>query len=93
MERFKKNVGLLIDCELKEKMTMEAQLIGLKIFHVGGEASLVQNFLEIGKVWKYNNSVEIATKINRVLHGQFAEVDGYEYDIKKKCYEKIEVGI
>ena len=32
----KKNVGLLIDGELKEKMTVEAQLIGLKIFDDGG---------------------------------------------------------
>ena len=84
----KKNVGLLIDGELKEKMTVEAQHIGLKIFHVGGE-SLVQNFSEIGKVWKHDNSVEIATKINRVLHGQFTEVDGYEYDIERDVMKKM----
>ena len=87
MARFKKNVGLLIDGELKEKMTVEAQLIGLKIFDDGGE-SLVQNFSEIGKVWKHDNSVKTATKINRVLHGQFAEVDGYEYDIERDVMKK-----
>ena len=84
----KKNVGLLIDGELKEKMTVEAQLIGLKIFDDGGE-SLVQNFSEVGKVWKHDNSVETATKINRVLHGQFAEVDGYEYDIERDIMKKL----
>ena len=50
---------------------------------------MVQNFSEIGKVWKYDNSVEIATKINRVLHGQFAEVDGYEYDIERDVMKKL----
>ena len=61
-------------------MMLEAQTIELEMFHAGGNL-LVQNFSEIGKVWKYANSVETATKINIVLHGQFAEIEGYEYGI------------
>ena len=50
---------------------------------------MVQNFSEVGKVWKHDNSVETATKINRVLHGQFAEVDGYEYAIERDVMKNL----
>ena len=71
-------------------MTLEAHNIGLKMWHVRGN-SLVQNFSKISKVGKYDNSVEIATKINRVLHGQFAEVEGYEYDIERYVMKKLKL--
>ena len=72
----------MIDGELKEMMTLKAQGIELNFFYLGG-TELVENFSEIGKALKYNNSIETASKVDKVLHGQFVEIDDYEYDIER----------
>ena len=58
------------------------QRVELNIYHLGG-IELVESFSEIRKAWKYDNSIETAAKVNRVLHGKFVDIDGYEYDIAR----------
>ena len=48
-------------------------------------------FAEIGKALKYDGSAETASKVNRVLNRQFAEKNGYKYDIEKKVTTQIKL--
>ena len=41
---------------------LKAQPVNLKICH-RGDVELVENFSEIGKAWKYDDSIEMAAKV------------------------------
>ena len=58
----------MIDEELRERMILEVQRVELRICHLG-VTELVENFSEMGKAWKYDNSIEKAAKVNRMLRG------------------------
>ena len=51
-ESRKEAVSTMIDCVLKDKMTTEAQKLGIT-YEKNGEESIVANFREIGKAWKW----------------------------------------
>ena len=72
----KKRVCDIIDGELKKRITIEAQRLGLTCYYCGGN-QLIQNFSEIGKAWKHDDSLECARRVNGAINGQFAEDKGY----------------
>ena len=78
----KKKVCDIIDGELKKRITLEAQRLGLTCYYRGGN-HLVQNFSEIGKAWKHDESLECARRVNGAINAQFAEDKGYEYRIEE----------
>ena len=45
---------------------------------------VVQRFINIGKVWKSNDSLDQVTKINEIIHARFNEQCRYNYYIKTK---------
>ena len=71
----KKRVSDIIDGELKKRVTLEAQRLGLTCYYRGGK-QLIQNFSEIGKAWKHDDSLECARRVNGAINGQFAEDKG-----------------
>ena len=84
----KKRVSDIIDGELKKRVTLEAQRLGLTCYYRGGK-QLVQNFSEIGKAWKHDDSLECARRVNGAINGQFAEDKGYEYRIEETVMEDL----
>ena len=78
----KKRVSDIIDGELKKRITLEAQRLGLTCYYRGGN-QLIQNFSEVGKAWKHDDSLKCARRVNGAINGQFAEDKGYEYRIEK----------
>ena len=79
----KKRVSDIIDGELKKRITLEAQRLGLTCYYRGGN-QLIQNFSEVGKAWKHDDSLKCARRVNGAINGQFAEDKGYEYRIEKE---------
>ena len=63
-------VNKMIDSALKEEMVVETQRIKLK-YAEKDQMAMVQNFWEIGNLWKIDGSVENAKKINQVAYGVF----------------------
>ena len=84
----KKKVCDIIDGELKKRITLEAQRLGLTCYYRGGH-HLVQNFSEIGKAWKHDNSLECARRVNGALNGQFVEDKGYEFKIEENVMKDL----
>ena len=84
----KKKVCDSIDGELKKRITLEAQRLGLTCFYRGGN-HLVQNFSEVGKAWKHDESLECARRVNGAINGQFAEDKGYELRIEENVMKDL----
>lgn len=84
----KKRVSDIIDGELKKRITLEAQRLGLTCYYRGGN-QLIQNFSEVGKAWKHDDSLKCARRVNGAINGQFAEDKGYEYRIEKEVMKDL----
>ena len=85
----KNSVNNAIDGELKDRMTVEAQRLNLKLTDRNTER-LVCNFKEIGKVWKLAEmTYDMARKINQIINGQFEKHKGYEFYIENEVMKRL----
>ena len=83
----KNNLTQVIDDNLKRKMILKAQQIGLK--KQNGEP--IQNFYDIGSAWKYDDSTECATMNNTLINTMWLDWDGFEYDIETRVMERFKI--
>jgi len=79
----KQKANLDIDNNLKIKMILMLQEIGLKFKDSKKEGFFnVQKFGDIGLAWKCDASHDQAVKVNTVMHGTFDDEHGYIYYLK-----------